>query len=191
MSQTFQSMPLLLLIDIQKGFDQISHWGTERNNPHAEQNAAKLLRTWRRLKLPLYHIQHRSQNPASLLHESNQGHSFKKEVEPLACETVIRKGVNSAFIGTDLQERLKQANIASLVILGLTTDHCVSTTARMSANFGFQTFVVEDATATFDRKAANGKNFPAQLVHEAALASLNGEFATVVDTAFLLQRLGE
>jgi hypothetical protein len=55
----------------------------------------------------------------------------------------------------------------------------------MAGNFGFDTFLVSDATATFNKKGLDGKNFSAELIHETALASLNGEFATVVTTDFL------
>jgi len=97
--------------------------------------------------------------------------------------------VNSAFIGTDLQDRLEQANITTLVIAGLTTDHCISTTVRMAGNLGYETFLVEDATATFNKKGIDGKNYPAELIHETALASLNEEFATIVSTHFIKQHL--
>jgi nicotinamidase-related amidase len=97
--------------------------------------------------------------------------------------------VNSAFIGTNLKELLDNEKITKLVIVGLTTDHCVSTTARMAGNFGFDTFLVSDATATFNKKGIDGQNFSAELIHETALASLNGEFATVVTTDFLKQNI--
>lgn len=179
----------LILIDIQKAFDQIDYWGGERNNLNAEQNAAEVLNLWRENKLPLFHIQHCSSNPDSLLHESNVGNEFKEIVKPNEGEIVIKKNVNSAFIGTDLKEQLDKANIKTLVILGLTTDHCVSTTTRMAGNFGYKTFVIADATATFNKKGFNGQNFSAQLIHETALASLNEEFATVITTRFLKENL--
>ena len=95
--------------------------------------------------------------------------------------------MNSAFIGTNLKEQLENDKITKLVIVGLTTDHCVSTTTRMAGNFGFDTFLVSDATATFNKKGINGQYFSAELIHETALASLNREFATVVSTDFLKQ----
>ena len=95
-------------------------------------------------------------------------------VKPLKNEIVIKKQVNSAFIGTNLKEQLDEAKITRLVIVGLTTDHCVSTTTRMAGNFGFNTYVVSDATATFNRQGTDGKNYSAELIHETALASLNG-----------------
>src|SRR5216117_3094196 len=75
---------------------------------------------------------------------------------------------------------------------GLSTDRCVSTTARLAANFGFATYVVADATATFDRLGPppDGRRHAAEDVHAVALAELNGEFALIVDTASVLEAAG-
>lgn len=189
MSHIITERPALLLIDIQKGFENIEYWGGQRNNPDAEGNACELLMLWRKINYPVFHIQHCSSNPLSLLHESNAGNEFKDLVKPFGDERVIKKNVNSAFIGTDLKEQLDHSAITTLVIVGLTTDHCVSTTTRMAGNFGFDTFLVSDATATFNKKGANGQNYSAELMHDTALASLNDEFARVVTTAFLKQSL--
>lgn len=179
----------LILIDIQKGFDNIEYWGGERNNLNAEENASQILNLWRENKLPVFHVQHCSSNPNSLLNENNVGNEFKELVKPIDGEVIIKKNVNSAFIGTNLKEQLDNANIKTLVILGLTTDHCVSTTTRMAGNFGYETFVVSDATATFNKKGLDGENFSADLIHKTALASLNEEFATVITTDFLKQNV--
>jgi nicotinamidase-related amidase len=177
--------PALILVDIQKGFDNIEYWGGQRNSPHAEEKAGELLRLWRNLDLPIFHIKHCSSNPASLLNEANGGNEFKEIVKPIKNEPIIKKNVNSAFIGTDLKERLDRLNITKLVIVGLTTDHCISTTTRMAGNFGFDAFLVSDATATFNKKGIEGENYSAELIHATALASLKDEFATIVTTEFL------
>jgi len=177
--------PALILIDIQKGFDDVEYWGGERNNPDAENNARMLLDIWRDNHLPIFHIQHCSSNPNSLLNELKEGNEFKEIVKPINGEPIIKKNVNSAFIGTNLETLLKENNIHTVVIVGLTTDHCVSTTTRMAGNLSFKTFIVSDATATFNKKGIDGQNYSAALIHETALASLNGEFADVVTTAFL------
>ncbi len=174
--------PALILIDIQQGFENIAYWGGQRNNPCAELRASELLKVWRNNGLPVFHIQHCSTTPTSPLHETHPGNKFNDLVTPAEGEPVIKKKVNSAFIGTDLQAQLDNAGITTLVIAGLTTDHCVSTTTRMAGNFGYKTFLIADATATFNKKGTNGQNYPAELIHETALASLNNEFATIITT---------
>jgi nicotinamidase-related amidase len=187
MSNTKLNNPALILIDIQKGFDDITYWGGDRNNVTAEQKAGELLGIWRAKNLPIFHVQHCSSNPNSILNETSPGNEFQDVVKPLEGETVIKKNVNSAFIGTNLKELLDAAKIENLVIVGLTTDHCVSTTTRMAGNFGYSVYLVSDATATFNKKGINGEDFSAEIIHQTALASLNEEFAQVVTSAFIKQ----
>jgi nicotinamidase-related amidase len=182
MNLSASDKPALLLIDIQKGFDNIEYWGGQRNNPEAERRASELLHLWRERGLPIYHIKHCSSIPTSLLHATNPGNEFQDLVRPLPGEPVVEKNVNSAFIGTDLKEQLDASKITKLVIVGLTTDHCVSTSTRMAGNLGYETYLVSDATATFNKKGVDGKNYSAELIHETAMASLNEEFATIVTT---------
>lgn len=185
MSITKLENPALVLIDIQKGFNDVSYWGGDRNNVNAEQKAGELLEIWRAKKLPIFHIQHCSSNPNSILNETNPGNEFQDVVKPIAGETIIKKNVNSAFIGTNLKELLDDEKITNLVIVGLTTDHCVSTTTRMAGNFGYETYLVSDATATFNKKGINGQDFSAETIHQTALASLHEEFAQVVTSDFI------
>jgi len=189
MGITKADRPALILIDIQKGFEDIAYWGGQRNNPDAELRANELLKIWRDNGLPVFHIQHCSSIPTSSLHETSAGNQFNDLVAPADGEPVIRKNVNSAFIGTDLQARLDNAKITTLIIAGLTTDHCISTTTRMAGNLGYETFLVADATATFNKKGIDGQNYPAELIHETALASLSNEFATIVTTYFIKQSI--
>jgi nicotinamidase-related amidase len=144
---------------------------------------------WRQMDLPVIHVRHSSTNPDSRLHASHPGFAFNPHVQPQAGETVITKSVNSAFIGADLKERIDAIGSHTLVIAGLTTDHCVSTTARMAGNYGYDTYLVADAIATFDKIGVAGEHFEAGLIHQTALASLKDEFATIMDSARLLAML--
>lgn len=174
----------LILIDVQKGFDD-PKWG-KRNNPRAEENMSKLLKKWRRTKRPIFHIKNDSIESNSPLRPELLGNEIKDLVKPLKDEPLIIKCVNSALIGTDLEKRLRQKRIKTLVIVGLTTDHCVSTTARMAGNLGFKVYVISDATATFDRKGFNKRYYSAEEMHEMALVSLQNEFATIINTKSLI-----
>ncbi len=181
--------PALILIDLQKGWANQAHWGGNRNNPDAEQKAHQLLEKWRAESLPVFHVIHSSKDPNSELHESKEGYKMLDEFISRDNEPLLVKQVNSVFIGTDLKERLDQQQIDTLVIVGLTTNHCVSTTTRMAGNFGYTVYLISDATATFDRKGLNGEVFEAELVHQTALASLHEEFATVLNCDSLLKIL--
>jgi len=177
----------LLVIDVQKGFDDPS-WG-KRNNPDAESNIALLLSEWHQHERPIIHIRHCSVEPNSPLRPELPGNEFKEEAQPLPGEKQFSKSVNSAFIGTELEKYLREHGISSLVIVGLTTDHCVSTSTRMAANLGFNVTLISDATATFDREGYDGTLYSADDIHKINLVSLNGEFCIVRSTEDLLKQI--
>lgn len=177
----------LILIDIQQGFDD-PRWG-RRNNPGAEHQAGRLLGAWRRSGWPVVHVQHRSVEAGSPLRPGQPGVEFQAIVAPLDHETVFTKSVNSAFIGTGLEDYLREQRVRLVMICGLTTNHCVETTTRMAGNLGFETYLVEDACATFDRVGPDGKVWPAKTIHAVTLANLHGEFATIVTVAEVLEML--
>jgi nicotinamidase-related amidase len=186
MSQA-KTPPTLLVIDVQRAFED-PEWGP-RNNPGAEENIAAALAGWRERGAPVIHVRHASTGSDGLFVPGTTSFEFKPEAAPAGAEPVITKGVNSAFIGTDLEQRLRGESVEAVALVGLTTDHCVSTTARMADNLGFETWVLADATATHDRRAPDGETIPADTMHRTALASLDGEFAEVLDTRDALARL--
>ena len=176
---------VLLVINVQKGFDQVP----DRNNPQCEANIAALQAAWRKAGRPLWHVKHNSVEPASVLRPGQPGNAFKPETVPRPDEPVVTKSVHSAFIGTDLEERLQREGSETLVICGIQTNYCVASTARMAGNLAYRTFVVGDACATFPQKLLDGRVVDAQMAHDLALAELHGEFATVVTTADVLAAL--
>ena len=171
------STTALLVVDVQAGLDDPSLGS--RNNPGAEAQLARLLAHWRGQGWPIVHVQHVSTHPDSPLRPGQPGVEIKPEVRPLPGEPVVQKRVNCAFIGTDLEARLRAAGVRRLVVGGLMTDHCVSSTVRMAGDLGYQTIVLSDATATFERTGPDGRRWSAEEMHDVSLASLHGEFATV------------
>jgi nicotinamidase-related amidase len=181
--------PVLIIIDVQKAIDHHS-WG-RRNNPDAEQYIAKLLARWRELRLPIVHVQHLSTEPNSTYHPNRASCEFKKEVKPLPGEKIVQKSVQCAFIGTDLEDYLRTHGYQQLVITGVITNNSVEATARVAGNLGFDTTVVLDATATFDKQDLRGKWHTAESIHALSLANLQGEYANILTTDEVLSTLHE
>jgi nicotinamidase-related amidase len=184
--ETLPATAALLIIDLQKAIDA-PYWG-RRNNPDCERNVAALLARWRATKRPIYHIKHDSTEPRSAYRPGQPGNDFKDEVRPHPSETVITKRVNSAFIGTGLDTLLKIAGHRPLIVTGVLTHNSVEATVRMGGNLGFEIYVVSDGCAAVDKKTLDGRMFPAEDVHALALANMHGEYATVVDSNWVLAR---
>ena len=174
----------LLIIDVQQGLDDPALG--ERSTPRAESNIARLLATWRRQGWPVIHVHHDSTEPRSKLRPELPGNACKREALPLDCETVFRKNVNSAFIGTPLDSHLREQGITDLVVAGLTTDHCVSTSVRMAENLGYTVVLAGDACAAFERTGHDGQHYPAETVHQVSLVTLEDEFCSVQSTDTIL-----
>ncbi|KAA0549900.1 cysteine hydrolase [Bacillus sp. BGMRC 2118] len=186
--QKLMTLPALLVLDVQNGFDD-PYWG-KRNNPEAEENISRLQEVWRQKNGTIIYTQHLSLQPKSPLHHTKkEGTAFKDEVTPLPSEKVFTKNVNSGFIGTELQSYLTEHQLNTVVITGLSTQHCVSTTTRMSSNLGFQTFLVSDAIAAFEITDSYGKLHSAETVQELELAMLHKEFATIITTNEIIQEV--
>ena len=169
---------VLVVIDVQKAWDNPTFG--RRNNPEAEEVISRLISEFRGREKTIIHVRHDSVNPDSLFKEGKRTFEFKDEVRPAPGEMIITKHVNSAFIGTDLEGILKRKGNPQVFYVGMVTDHCVSTTVRMSGNLGFRSYVIGDGCATFDRKDSKGKVVPAEEVHNINLISINGEFAEVI-----------
>ncbi len=180
--------PLLMLIDLQKAIDDPS-WGT-RNNPDAETQIANLLRLWREKKLPILHVKHMSTDPNSKYRPGTPGNDFKDIAIPFDSEEVLEKSTNSAFIQTDLDTTLQNRSITEMVIVGVITNNSVEATARMAGNLGYRTFVVSDATFTFDKTDFGGLKHKAEVVHNMSLANLDDEYAQVVRADEILDLFG-
>ena len=118
------------------------------------------------------------------------GNALRPGFQPQGDEPLVTKSVNAAFIGTDLDLRLRRLGVDQVVLFGMTTDMCVSTSARVAANLGYRTVVVGDACACFGLEGPDGRRVGAAELQRAHLATLHAEFATVVDTDAVLAALG-
>ena len=179
---------VLLPVDMQQAFDGPS-W-PRRWNGAVDRNGQAILGAWRSRGLPVIHVKHDSIDPGSPLRQGQPGNAFRPGFEPRDGEPVVSKSVNSAFIGTDLDLRLKRLGVRKVVVFGITTDMCVSTTVRTGANLGYEMILVEDACDCFDLPDGAGGTIPARTSHEIHVATLRFEFAQVLTTGEIVEALG-
>lgn len=178
---------VLLPVDMQRAFDEPS-WPL-RWNEACDRNGQAVLSAWRSAGLPVIHVKHDSVSPGSTLAPDRPGNAFRPGFEPRDGEPVISKSVNSGFIGTDLDLRLRRLGIRRVAVFGISTDMCVSTTVRVGANLGYEMILVEDACDCFDLPDGAGGTIPARAIHKAHVATLGFEFARAVTTRGLLAEL--
>ncbi|WP_020590363.1 cysteine hydrolase family protein [Kiloniella laminariae] len=173
----------LLVVDVQQAIDD-PRWAEfgPRNNPEAEQVMAAVLADWRARSLRVIHIRHDSSQVASTYYPGSPGHAFKPEVAPREGELVLGKQVNSAFIGTDLDQILRDQGITRLLIMGVITNNSVEATVRMAGNLGYDTLLLADGCFTFARPDYAGVLRSAEEVHNLSLANLDGEYCRVVNS---------
>ncbi|RVU16793.1 cysteine hydrolase [Streptomyces antnestii] len=186
----------LIVVDVQKGFDEEEFWG-KRNNLGADENIASLIDAWQSTGRPVVFVRHDSPKPGSPLRPGYVGNDFKDYVEERrgkgdGAELLLTKTVNSAFYGTpDLDAWLKAAGIGQFVVAGIQTNMCAETTARMGGNLGYEVLFALDATHTFDLEGPFGWRRTAEELAQASAVSLHGGgFARVVTTAEVVAAAG-
>ncbi|TQK42370.1 nicotinamidase-related amidase [Streptomyces sp. SLBN-118] len=176
----------LIVVDVQKGFEELDYFGP-RNNPGADDSIASLIDVWQATGRPVVVVRNDSDKPDSPLRPGYEGNDFKEYVQQrrgkgTGAELLVTKSVNSVFLGTpDLDAWLKAAGISQLVLVGIQTNMCVETTARIGGNLGYDVLFAYDATYTFDMEGPFGWRRTADELSQSSAVSLHGGgFARVV-----------
>lgn len=186
-----QDNAALIVVDVQEGFDDESFMG-KRNNPDADRNIESVIKVWEEARRPIVVVQHNSVSAGSVLNPSKPGNALKSYVKNVKPDLAVTKSVNSAFYGTpDLHEWLKSSDIHQIVIVGIQTNMCCETTARMAGNLGYDVIFVPDAMHTFDATGPDGVVISADEVTRATVASLfDGGFAKIASTENVVESGG-
>ena len=161
----------LIIIDIQNDYFEggaLTLSGAEQAGEHA----ATLLDLFRTKELPVIHIQHEALRPeVGFMLSGTRGQEIHSCASPNAAEICLTKHYPNAFWNTVLEDKLKELDIAHVVIAGMMTHMCVSTTVRAAMERGFRVTVIRDACATRSLELDN-KEISASTVHQTALAEL-------------------
>ena len=186
MIRRFSTDTALLLVDVQIGVDDFTHWGGvngRRNNPDAERVMLELLQAWRKSGFPVAFTRHDSLEEDSPLKLRLPSGDLKPGFAIVDDDISVVKNVNSGFIGTSLHEEFTAREISRLVVVGFFTNMCVETTVRMAGNMGYDTYLVSEACATTNRVGPDGVDYDPQVIHDMTVANLHGEFCTNLSCA--------
>jgi nicotinamidase-related amidase len=168
----------LVLIDIQK--DYFPDGRKELvGSIEAAGAAARLLAAFRKASWPVFHIQHISVQPAATFFvPGTVGLDIHSCVTPLPNEPVVVKHYPNSFRETDLLEKIRHADVNSILFCGMMTSMCVDATVRAAFDHGFTCTIAQDACATLDL-SFNGEIIPARQVQGAFLAALGAVYAKI------------
>ncbi len=176
-------MQALLIIDMQREMQHRIAAGRDCVNPTAPDRIATLAEAYRRRGRPVVHVRHQDSDPTSPLHPDAPGFPPMDCALPQADEPVFVKRTSSAFASTDLAAWLLSRGLHDVAVCGAVAGFCVNSTVRAGADLGFRMTVVRDAVIGFDLPAAGQS---AQVLFDSTMALLAADFATLVDSAALL-----
>jgi ureidoacrylate peracid hydrolase len=112
--------------------------------------------------------------------EGTWGAQIIDELKPRDNEHVVIKKGFGGFSNTPLDTILRNLDVNTCVVCGVTTCVCVSTTVRGGVEHNYRMIVVKDAVAEIHRD-----------VHEAELKTMARAFADVKSTAEVVEMLAE
>jgi nicotinamidase-related amidase len=181
--------PALIVIDVQKGIDEATHWGGNRNNPEAEGKIRLLMEQWESKGFPVFVIQHLSRDESSPFFPGKSGQELKDFIRDFRSTERIQKSAANAFINTHLEQKLRDKNVSRVFIAGFVTNNSVEATARMTGDLGFITTVIHDACAAFNKVGVDGNVYSSELIHQISLANLSGEYASIKSTQQVLAEI--
>lgn len=149
-------------------------------------NSKRIVNFAHKNHMPVFFVQHVGDANAPLFAKGSRFAEFHKDLQPVNGDRVITKATPSSFVGTDLKAQLDELGIKQLIITGLMTHMCISSTARDAVPLGFSVIIPEDATATRDLATWDHKVMDHNVLQQSALAAVADVFAEIKTTESLL-----
>ena len=149
-------------------------------------NSKRIVEFAHKNSMPVFFVRHLGAADGPLFAAGSRFAEFHQDLQPGKNDRVIDKATPSAFVGTDLQKQLDGLGIKQLIVTGLMTHMCVSSTARDAVPLGYSVIIPEDATATRDLATWNDNVVDHNVLHQAALAGVADVFAAIKTTDAVL-----
>ncbi|ELY3100390.1 cysteine hydrolase [Serratia marcescens] len=179
----------LIVVDIQNEYYAGNNFRGKMVIPDGQKvldNSNKLVEFARKNGMPVYFVRHLGPANGPLFAEGSVYAEFHQALQPAKGDVVITKATPSAFIGTDLDAQLKKQGIKTLIVAGLMTHMCISSTARDAVPLGYDVLIPQDATATRDLDDGAGGVVDHRVLQRAALAAVADVFAEIKTTEGIL-----
>lgn len=190
----------LLMIDVQNAYmeDKDTPEETRRWQPFYKRmretvipNCADLIETCRKQGVEVIHARiacHKNDGRDRSLSQKKPGFNYLllpknredaqivDELAPRGDEIVLEKTTDSALTGTNLRLILRNMEITDVIVAGIFTDQCVSSTVRSLADESFGVVVVDDccAAATMELHEAELRTINMIYCHVASRAEVEG-----------------
>ena len=168
----------LLIIDVQN--DYFEGGACQLHDPQkAEEKIISLIEESRRLGRHIIYVKHINPDSDAFFKEGTYGCEISELIKPLPTDIAINKYCPNSFLGTELNDCLRNLGVEKLIVCGMMTHMCVDTTVRAAMDYGYEVSLVADACATRDLEI-DGEIIPAEIVQKTCIASLSGIFAEIV-----------
>lgn len=157
------SITALLVIDVQNFFFHEKH-------PiyHGEEVLDKiksLILKARTSGIPVIYMQHLFGDKIGIQIDGTPLGAIHQAITPNQDDVVICKTTPDSFLGTNLDEMLKEKDIKKLIVAGFQTDFCIDTTCRRAFSLGYDVVLAGDAHSTFDSPFLSAEQIRQQLTY--------------------------
>lgn len=179
------SQTALIVVDIQNEYYAGKDFRGQMVIPDGDKvlkNSQKLVSYAHQKGMPVYFVRHIAPKDSPLFAEGSIYAKFHQDLQPSARDAIITKATPSSFVGTDLDAQLKKKGIKKVIVIGLMTHMCISSTARDAVPLGYNAIIPEDATATRDLDDGQGGVVDHKALQRAALAGVADVFAEIMTT---------
>jgi nicotinamidase-related amidase len=159
----------LLIIDMQTGLYDGPEKPYERER--LLDNINQLIERARNANAPIFVAQHTGPAGSPIAAGSPLWQLCQGLAVDESRDRLFNKTRPSCFLGTDLEQQLKDAKVNELVIVGMKTQFCIDTTCRVAVELGFSVVLPEDGHSCMDTPALK-----AEAIIEHHNATLAGAF---------------
>lgn len=137
----------LLVVDTQ--VNMFEEGSEVQNSHHLLETIGRMVTRARDERIPVIYVQHNGK-PGDPDEPDSPGWQIHERVSPQEGDIVVQKRTPDAFYETQLASILNEKEIGRLIITGVQTENCISSTCHHARIAGYSITLVKDGHSTFD-----------------------------------------